>query len=186
MLSRKIVTAAEQRSFCWAATRPGLYALAFVLAALAAPPAASADVSVRFAPAKTVSSWDFRSAQERNSMFRELARYLERIGDQLLPPGRSASIELLDLQPAGRFEPWRIPPGDSVRVLRDTTPPRVKLRYRVTERGRAIAQGEETVTDMNYLSNLAARSSSDRLAYEKAMLRDWLRKRLVRLEPQRR
>ena len=186
MLSRKIVTAAEQRSFCWAATRPGLYALAFVLAALAAPPAASADVSVRFAPAKTVSSWDFRSAQERNSMFRELARYLERIGDQLLPPGRSASIELLDLKPAGRFEPWRIPPDDSVRVLRDTTPPRVKLRYRVTERGRAIAQGEETVTDMNYLSNLAARSSSDRLAYEKAMLRDWLRMRLGRREPQRR
>ncbi|HEY0291492.1 MAG TPA: DUF3016 domain-containing protein [Hansschlegelia sp.] len=155
-------------------------------AALAGVPSlAAAEVAVRAEPGPYVSSWSFRSAAERDSIFRELARYLERTGGRMLPKGRSASIELVEIDPAGRFEPWR-PGFDDVRVLRDVTPPRVKLRYAVTERGRTLARGEETVTDIDYLSNISARSSGDRLAYEKAMLRDWLDDRLVKLKPERR
>jgi len=183
---RKIRTLAAASLFLGRPPRPRLLCGLAILLAIGIAPGAQAEVAVRYAPARTVSNWTFRSAQERDGMFRELARYLERIGGRLLPPGRSASIELLEVQPAGRFEPWRAPPGDDIRILRDTTPPRVRLRYSVTERGRTTAQGEETVTDMNYLSNLSARASSDGLAYEKEMLRDWLLRRLVRLEPQRR
>ncbi|GLK68897.1 DUF3016 domain-containing protein [Hansschlegelia plantiphila] len=136
--------------------------LLFAAALAGAPSLASAEVAVRAEPGPYVSSWSFRSAAERDSIFRELARYLERTGARMLPKGRSASIELVEIDPAGRFEPWR-PGFDDVRVLRDVTPPRVKLRYAVTERGRTLARGEETVTDIDYLSNISARSSGDRL-----------------------
>ena len=183
---RKFRTLAAASLFLGAPPRPRLLCGLAILLAIGIAHGAQAEVAVRYAPARTVSSWAFRSVQERDGMFRELAHYLERIGGRLLPSGRSATIELLEVQPAGRFEPWRASPGDDIRILRDTTPPRVRLRYSVTERGRTTAQGEETVTDMNYLSNLSARASSDGLAYEKEMLRDWLLRRLVRLEPQRR
>ncbi|MFC7053192.1 DUF3016 domain-containing protein [Hansschlegelia quercus] len=141
---------------------------------------------MRAAPSSTlVDSRDFRSASEREGIFRELSRFLQRTGDRLLPPGRSATIEILSVRPGGQFEPWRQPPGDQIRVLRDVTPPRIMLRYAVTKRGRTLARGEEQVTDIDYLNDIGARASSDRLAYEKSMLRDWLRDRLVKLKPAR-
>lgn len=48
--------------------------------------------------------------------------------------------------------------------------------------GKVLMKGEETVTDMNYLWNPSARGSSERLAYEKDMLRDWFRDRFVKLK----
>ena len=159
--------------------------LALTALVIAVAPA-SAEVTVRAAPSPTsVDSRDFRSASERDGIFRELGRFLQRTGDRLLPAGRSATIEILAVRPAGQFEPWRQPPGDQIRVLRDVTPPRITLRYAVTERGRTLARGEEQVTDIDYLNDIGARASSDRLAYEKSMLRDGLRDRLVRLKPAR-
>ncbi|MFD1333092.1 DUF3016 domain-containing protein [Methylopila musalis] len=160
---------------------PALLALAL----LVFPAAAQAAAVVTSAPASGYDSNEFRSRAEREATFRELERDLRRRLDRRLPPGRDVRVTLLDVRPAGRFEPWRSGFED-VRVLRDVTPPRVTLRYEARERGRVVAAGDETVTDLNYLSNPSSRLSSDRLAHEKALLADWADARLIRLRPQRR
>ena len=153
-----------------------------VLACLAATPAL-ADASVSYGRVEQVSSLVWRSVGERDAMFRHLARTLTKLGERDLPPGRKLTVELIDVRPAGQFEPWRAT-ADNVRILRDVTPPSVKLRYRLTEGKRVISSGEETVTDMNYLWDVAARSSIGSFPYETELMRDWFRDRIVRLKPQ--
>lgn len=153
-----------------------------LLVCLAAPPAL-ADASVSYERVDQVSSLVWRSVSERDAMFRHLARTLTKLGERDLPPGRKLTIELIDVRPAGMFEPWRAT-ADNVRILRDTTPPSVKLRYRLTDGKRVAASGEETVTDMNYLWNISARSSPGSFPYETELMRDWFRDRIVRLKPQ--
>ena len=74
------------------------------------------------------------------------------------------------------YEPWQ-PRFYDVRILRGTTPPRIKLRYELRYKGKKVSEGEETISDLNYLMNTPARLSSKRFAYEKHMLRHWFRKR---------
>ncbi|GLK78224.1 hypothetical protein GCM10008171_34780 [Methylopila jiangsuensis] len=154
------------------------------LALLACPASAHAAAVVTSTATRTYDRDAFRSQAERDANFRDLARDLQRRLDRRLPAGRDVRVELLKVRPAGRFEPWRTGMED-VRVLRDVTPPRIELRYEVRERGRVVAASDETVTDMNYLSNPSSRLSSDRLAHEKALLADWADQRLIRLRPPR-
>lgn len=158
-----------------------LLALAIALVGFAAPGAALAEVSVIYSGPKDVSPLVYRSVSERDALVREIARTLRVAGDKL-PKGQKLAVELLDVRPAGQFEPWR-PSADTVRILRDVTPPSVRLRYALTERGRAISRGEETVTDMNYLWSAAARSSLSSFPYERELMRDWFRDRIVRGKP---
>lgn len=152
-------------------------ALLVAFAALAVlSTAAAAGVVVRFVSPERYSDLDFRSPSKREQLVREFERFLTAQGARYLRPGQRLSIEVLDIDLAGREEPWRMRLGD-VRVMRDITPPAVKLRYVLEEGGRAVRRGEETVLDWNYLSNISARNSSEWLPYEKAMLRDWFRRR---------
>ncbi|MCY1244010.1 hypothetical protein D9M72_570590 [compost metagenome] len=88
---------------------------------------------------------------------------------------------MLDARLTGRYEPWHTAFND-VRILRNTTPPRFKLRYTLRQAGKVLMRGEETVTDVNYLWRPSARGSSDRLGYQKDMLRDWFRARFIKLK----
>lgn len=155
-----------------------------LFASLLATTPAAADVSVEARPHGDASTLVWRSASEREALFSHLARTLTRLGERDLAPGRRLEVRLLDIRPAGQFEPWR-PGADSVRILRDTTPPVVKLSYRLTERGRTLSAGEETVSDMNYLWDPAARSSLGTFPYETELMRDWFRDRIVKLKPPR-
>lgn len=155
---------------------------ALVLAAAA--PAASAEVTVEARPSGEASPLVWRSANERQALFAHLARTLTRLGRRDLPEGRSLEIRILDVRPAGRFEPWR-PGADSVRILRDTTPPSVRLSYRLVEGRRTLTAGEETVSDINYLWDPSARSSLGSFPYETELVRDWFRDRIVRRKPPR-
>ena len=159
-----------------------LTAVLSILACVTAQTAAAAQVSVDFRPKAEVSSLVWRSASERDAMMRHLVRTLTRLAERDLPAGQKFEAELIDVRPAGMFEPWR-PNGDDVRILRDTTPPSVTLRYRLAERGRTIVSGEETVTDVNYLWDVAARSSFGSFPHETELMRDWFRDRIVRLKP---
>lgn len=156
--------------------------IALGLGLIAAAPAVAGQTSVAFRPRTEASPLVWRSASERDAVYGTLARLLTRLGDRELPPGRSLSVTLVDIRPAGQFEPWR-PTADDVRFLRDTTPPSVTLRYRLEERGRVVASGEETVTDLNYLWNISARNSLSSYPYETALMRDWFRDRIIRLKP---
>ena len=106
----------------------------------------------------------------------EFDRYFEQLGARYLGKGQVLKVEILDIDLAGRYEPWQ-PRFYDVRILRGTTPPRIKLRYELRYKGKKVSEGEETISDLNYLMNTPARLSSKRFAYEKHMLRHWFRKR---------
>jgi len=158
----------------------GLFLGFLVLAVV--PSVSQAAVAVRFVGAERFYDEDFRSASKREALTRELSRFLGTLGGRYLPPGQTLSIDILDVSLAGRNEPWRRTAAD-VRVMRESTPPRIRLRYVLSERGRVLRQAEETLLDWDYLSNVSARNSSEWLPYEKAMLRDWFRRRFGDLAP---
>lgn len=154
------------------------------LLALLLPGAALAGVTVRFIAPERFGDQDFRSPYKREPLMKELERYLQRMGERYLRPGQTLSIAILDVDLAGRYEPFNTRFSD-IRVMRDMTPPRVKLRYRLEMAGRTLASAEETVADLDYLMNVQARNSSEWLPYEKAMLRDWFRRRFAENRPPR-
>ncbi|WP_020179630.1 DUF3016 domain-containing protein [Methylopila sp. M107] len=153
---------------------------AFALLATLAP--AQAEIVVTVAPQRPVSDLYYRSSSERDALIRDLAHLLRKLGRDRLPTGQSLSVELIDVRPAGRIDPFAGPSG--VRVLSAVTPPTVRLRYALKDRGRAIARGEELVSDINYLDDISARSSLASFPYERALIRDWFRDRIVTLKPQ--
>ncbi|MFC3691117.1 DUF3016 domain-containing protein [Chenggangzhangella methanolivorans] len=154
-------------------------------AALVAASPAAAEITVLARPTGDASSLVWRSASEREAMYRHLSRTLMRLGERDLPKSQRLEVKILDVRPAGQFEPWRAGGADNVRIMRDVTPPSVKLSYRLSDGRRVIASGEETVTDMNYLWDAAARSSLGSFPYETELMRDWFRDRIVRLKPAR-
>ena len=137
---------------------------------LLVPASSLAGVNVRF-----ISPERYSDAGAGDGTLAALRTHLQRLGERFLAPGQTLTVDILDVDLAGQYEPWRRNLAD-VRILRDVTPPRIKLRYVLTERGKRSRSGEDNLTDINYQMNPSARSSSDRLVYEKALLDDWFRR----------
>ncbi|MFC3227752.1 DUF3016 domain-containing protein [Marinibaculum pumilum] len=108
--------------------------------------------------------------------------HLEALGGRFLPPGQVLEVEVLDLDLAGRIEPWHLRAHD-VRFMRDITWPRISLRYRLREDGTLLRQAEEEVRDMSYLTGPAWRYRSRPMPFEKFMLDRWFHSRFVEDRP---
>jgi hypothetical protein len=120
-----------------------------------------------------------RPASPREPALLEIARYLERLGEQRLTPAQTLRIEVLNVDLAGEVNPMQASTPQT-RVLRPASWPRIRLRYTLLEEGgRVRAQGEETIVDMDYQSHGSTISSGDPLRYEKAMLEDWFTRRVA-------
>ena len=146
-----------------------------------APAQASAGVNVRFvAPERftDAGSNGFRAADA--GVLAEIKAHLQKLGSRFLSPGQTLTIDILDIDRAGMDEPWRGGSMGDVRIMRGVTPPRIKLRYMLNEKGRRTRAGEDTLTDINYQMNPSARFGGDRLVYEKALLDDWFRRMFPR------
>jgi hypothetical protein len=148
---------------------------------IAASLPAAAETSVSFANPEqftdSVASGGYGLDAEQ-PVLTELARYIESLGTWYLKPHQVLVVEITDIDLAGRYEPWR-PIAYDVPIMRDIYPPRIALRYKLTDGTRMLCEGEEKIVDINYLSNPGARPfPNDPLRYEKAMLSDWFRRRL--------
>lgn len=106
-----------------------------------------------------------------------IARHIQERAAQALPANQTLTVEVLDVDLAGRFDP-RLYQNADLRVLTEATWPRITLRYSLTENGRVLLSAEETLIDQSYLGR-PTRASSDPLRYEKTMLDDWFRDRIV-------
>jgi len=88
-----------------------------------------------------------------------------------LPDGQKLAVEVLDVDLAGNIRPTR---HGTMRVLRGGLDmPRLKLRYTLSEGERTLAQGEDTLTEMNYLDLPARGESHNNLPYEERLLTRW-------------
>jgi hypothetical protein len=113
------------------------------------------------------------SEKDRAEVQRDIEQHLQQLAERKLQPGQSLKIEVLDIDLAGRFEPLRFRAANEVRVMRESTWPRIKLRYTLSQGDAVTASREEVVADMNYLGSINRYPSGDRLRYEKAMLDRW-------------
>ncbi|HWB50594.1 MAG TPA: DUF3016 domain-containing protein [Stellaceae bacterium] len=142
---------------------------------------AAAEVQVTFVAPEhytDASLYNGYGAAGRAPALRQIEQTLHRLGERYLRPSQRLSVDVLDVDLAGRFEPWR-PQAFDVRLMREVTWPRIKLRYTLTEAGRPSRSGEEDVSDEMYLTRAGIRSSVDVMPYEKAMLERWFRARFA-------
>jgi len=142
--------------------------------------AACADTKVTFAhpdrytDAKLYGDYGTRAWQPAVDA---IGAYLKRLGDRYVERRQVLTVEILDIDLAGLIDPFR---SYSVRFMSPVTWPRIKVRYTLAQNGRTLMRSDETISDIEYLSNAVGRSSGDPLRYEKAMLDDWFRARFAR------
>jgi hypothetical protein len=102
---------------------PAIVALLFI-------PVAAVDASIRvtFINPEQYHDEDFRSLK-RDGIIAEFQKEFERLDRRFIKKGQTLIIDVLDVELAGRYEPWRTGFND-VRILRNITPPSFKLRGR--------------------------------------------------------
>lgn len=152
----------------------GKVALAGLLALGAG--AASAGVTVKYIESDKFSDLPF-SSWEREDVLRDLSDYFAKLGKSL-PPGQDLTIEVTDIDLAGREYPTR--GARDLRVLKGTADwPVITLRYSLTENGQVLRSGDARIADMSYLHRINRWSESERLRYEKTMIEDWFKKTIL-------
>lgn len=120
-----------------------------------------------------------RDLPTREVVLKEIKNHLVELATRNLPETQSIKIDILDIDIAGRREVLRAG-ADDVRVYDDLSPPRIKLRYALSENGAVVTNGEERLSDPTYLNSLARPVQGDPLRYERPMLTKWFLSRFVR------
>lgn len=117
-----------------------------------------------------------QAARNPEEWVQALARWLQSRADSYVPPGDRLEVTFTDIRRAGTYEPWRGPQWMDVRIIKDIYPPRIDLRFRLTDaRGATVAEGERTLRDTAFLQRNVL-DTTDPLRFEKRLLDDWLRK----------
>ncbi|WP_232215764.1 DUF3016 domain-containing protein [Paracoccus sp. J55] len=139
------------------------------------PNTAAADVTVTYVSPEKFHDREFRQVRTWASALAEFDKEFAKLAERYLPAGQDLTVEVLDIDLAGDFEPWNFDYRD-VRIMRGTTPPRIRLRYTLTEGGKVLKQDEVRLSDMNYLSRPGAAGDTERFAHDKHLVEDWFRK----------
>lgn len=123
-----------------------------------------------------------RSTLDTERTTRSLAEFVQRRLAPRLPDGQVLAIDVTDLDLAGTERFGRH--GD-LRVLRGGADwPRIALRWTLSENGRTVKAGEDTIADMNYLAHVPRSYLGDTdLPYEKRLLADWFDEHFARPQP---
>ena len=150
-------------------------------AAAATAPKPESRVSVIFVePQKFTdvkqSSWGDNSPE----LLDQIKSFLCETGESYVSVGLHLEIKVTDISLAGKFEPWRGPQFDDVRIVRSIYPPCFKLDFRLTdEKGNVVKEGTREISDLAFQLRTAW-PLSDHLRYEKDMMRDWFRQEFGR------
>jgi hypothetical protein len=138
--------------------------------------AASAGVTVNYVEPDKFADLPF-APWERKEVLDELASYFAELG-KALPPGQDLTVEITEIDLAGREYPGR--GARDLRVLKGGADwPMMTLRYTLTANGQVLSGGDAKLADMNYMGRLNRYSDGDRLRYEKRMIEDWFNKTIL-------
>lgn len=136
-----------------------------------AGPASAAAVTVNFVDPEHYTDIGRYGGIDRKRNLDAIQKIFADLAARYLAADSVLSIDVLDVDLAGRLEPWHNK-GDDVRYMRDITWPRMTLRY--TRDGGTAS--EETLADPGYLDFPNPHFSNEPLSYEKAMIERWFRK----------
>jgi len=111
-----------------------------------------------------------RYASAQGNWLDKLATYMRSEAEQTLPAGHRLELTIVDIQRAGRYEPWLGVDMQDARIIRDRYPPRMTLRFRETDAsGGVVAEGERKLSDPAFLMTGARLGDRDPLRYEKRL-----------------
>ncbi|MES2296155.1 MAG: DUF3016 domain-containing protein [Pseudomonadota bacterium] len=153
-------------------------ALAALLAASAN--AAMAGVTVTYVQPEKFSDVPLTTF-DRDEVIRRFSEHFALLG-RTLPAGQELSIEVLDIDLAGRARPSGMRPD--LRVLRGGADwPVMHLRWRLEQGGKLLRSGDETIKDMAYMNHANHYANDETLRYEKQMIDDWFKHTVLPLQP---
>lgn len=166
------------------ALRSLLVASAFALANAAGAADAKPDADARvqidwtkpdtFSESKTYAGTGL-GRQDPDEWLGDLARHLRYRAERILPQDDRLHVTFTNVQLAGTYEPWRGPRWDDVRVIKNIYPPRIDLKFTLTDAsGAVVKEGERKLRDPAFMQR-GILNSTDPLRFEKRMLDDWLR-----------
>jgi hypothetical protein len=114
----------------------------------------------------------------RDYILSQIRNYLVECTEGLVPEGYKLKLVFTDISLAGKYEPWRGPQWENVRIIKTVYPPSFTFTYTVTDSsGKVVKQGSENFLDMDFQTRVVF-ANSDPLRYEKAALNDWARDKL--------
>lgn len=132
---------------------------------------ASAGVTVNYTEPDKFIDLPF-SPWERKDVLERLSEHFTKLGERL-PQGQDLTIEVTDIDLAGREYP-SARSGRDLRVMKGMADwPIMNLRYSLSQDGKVLKEGDARLSDMNYQQRLSRASDSDPLRYEKRMIDDW-------------
>ncbi|MGV8923295.1 MAG: DUF3016 domain-containing protein [Thermomonas sp.] len=121
-----------------------------------------------------------RWAASEGDWLQDLAQHMRKRAQQQLVPGEHLELTIVDIERAGRYEPWHRPDMQNVRIVRDMYPPRMTVAFRLHDAtGAVVDEGERKLSDPAFLLNVSPINVTDPLRYEKRMVDAWLRRELV-------
>ena len=153
-------------------------ALTFAGLTLACVTAQAGTVSVRFVePEKFMDAGHGRDLANTQQV---LAEHFKQLAGRFLPATQSLEIDVLDIDLAGELRPWR-QVWPETRLMRGAADwPRMTVRFTLRDGDRIVTQGEDRISDMNYLQGSRPNQLrlSEPLPYEKRMVTSWFNDRL--------
>jgi hypothetical protein len=119
--------------------------------------------------------------QDAEATLKEIDAWLQKMGAMYLPPGQMLALRVLDMDQAGEERLVRRSGRIDRRILHGGADwPRIHVTYVLSTNAAELARGEETISDMNYLTDpLPPTLRDEPLAYEKRMLQKWFRSRFA-------
>ena len=110
-----------------------------------------------------------------------IEQHLQRLAGRCLGLGDALHIRVLDIDLAGQEEWWNRSGSYHVRIMRESTWPRIHLAYALRRSNGEMIEARERVRDMDYLGNsVYIRADSMPLPYERAMLTNWFERTFCR------
>lgn len=142
------------------------------VALLLATGAASAGATVTFANPDNFADMP-HEPWVRDQVKLELVEHFGKLAAKL-PAGQDLTVEVIDVDLAGRIWPMHRLTHRDLRVLEGGADwPHIKLRYNITQGGNVVKSGEDMIKSMDYMMRINKYSTGDTLRYEKQMLDTW-------------
>jgi hypothetical protein len=112
--------------------------------------------------------------QGQQAILDNIREFLVSESKRFIPEGCQLSITFTDIELAGKFEPWRGPKWDQVRIIEPVYPPRFRFTWSVTDSaGKVVKQGKEDIRDTAFYLRVMI-DKEDPLRFEKDILKDWV------------
>ena len=147
------------------------------LCLVAAAGASAGTAHVHFVQPENFSDVPFFSP-DRDQVLQELSRHFDKLAARL-PAGQQLDVQVTDIDLAGETWPSRFR-GQDIRIVKGGADwPHMSLSYTVTQDGKVVKSGKDDLSDMAYQMHTTRYGSDDALRYEKNMLDQWFRQRVV-------